>query len=112
MLRVFILTSITFVLAACSGGADRLEKIKAKGELVVLTRNAATTFYESREGYMGVEYEMAQAFADSLDVKVRFIQKQDVSSLFEGVSNGKADFSAAGLTHTSERENSFLFGLL
>lgn len=110
MLRVFILTSIVFVLAGCSNGADRLEKIKAKGELVVLTRNAATTFYESREGYMGVEYEMAQAFADSLGVQVRFIQKDDVSSLFDGVNNGKADFSAAGLTHTLDREKEFLFG--
>ena len=110
MLRVFILISLVFVLAACSNGADRLEKIKAKGELVVLTRNAATTFYESREGYMGIEYEMSQAFADSLGVKVRFIQKEDVSSLFDGLNNGKADLSAAGLTHTFDREKEFLFG--
>ena len=110
MLRVFILISLVFVLAACSNGADRLEKIKAKGELVVLTRNAATTFYESREGNMGVEYEMAQAFADSLGVRARFIQKDDVSSLFDGINNGKADFSAAGLTRTLEREKEFLFG--
>lgn len=110
MLRVLILTGIAFVLAGCSNGTDRLEKIKAKGELVVLTRNAATTFYESREGNMGVEYEMARAFADSLGVKVRFIQKNDVSSLFDGVNSGKADFSAAGLTLTTERENTFLFG--
>ena len=110
MLRVLILASLVFTLLACSNGADRLEKIKAKGEIVVLTRNAATTFYESREGFMGVEYEMAQSFADSLGVKVRFIQKQDVSSLFEGIKNGNADFSAAGLTHTVEREKVFLFG--
>ena len=110
MLRVFILTSIVFSLIACSNDADRLEKIKGKGELVVLTRNAATTFYESREGHLGVEYEMAKAFADSMDVEVRFIQKDDVSSLFEGISKGEADFAAAGLTHTFEREKTFLFG--
>lgn len=110
MLRVFILTSITFFLIACSNGADRLEQIKEKGELVVLTRNAATTFYESREGHLGVEYEMAKAFADSMDVKVRFIQKDDVSSLFEGITKGEADFAAAGLTHTVKREKNFLFG--
>lgn len=110
MLRFFILTSIAFALVGCSNEIDRLEQIKAKGELVVLTRNAATTFYESREGYMGVEYEMSQDFADSLGVKVRFIQKEDVSSLFDGVNNGNADISAAGLTHTFEREKDFLFG--
>jgi peptidoglycan lytic transglycosylase F len=110
MLRVFILASLAFSLIACSNGENRLENIKAKGELVVLTRNAATTFYESREGHMGVEYEMSKAFADFLGVKVRFIQKEDVSSLFEGINKGEADFAAAGLTHTPERGKDFLFG--
>ena len=97
-------------LTSCSNEGDRLEKIKAKGELIVLTRNAATTYYKSREGYMGVEYEMAKAFADSIDVKARFILKDDVSDLFKAINMGNADFAAAGLTHTTKRENGFLFG--
>ena len=43
-LRLFIFLSITLLLGSCSDGGDRLEQIKAKGELVVLTRNAATTY--------------------------------------------------------------------
>ena len=110
MLRVLILICSALSLMACSNGAERLEKIKAKGEIVVLTRNAATTFYETGKGYLGVEYEMAQAFAESIGVDARFIQKSDVSSLFEGVNKGEADFAAAGLTRTEDREKSFLFG--
>jgi len=109
-LRVVALTSIVLILASCSIGDDRLDKIKAKGELVVLTRNAATTFYESREGYMGVEYEMAKAFADSIGVKVRFITKDNVSDLLSALNQRGGDLAAAGLTHTEERAKRFLFG--
>lgn len=108
--RFISFISIVLVLGSCSNGADRLEKIKAKGELVVLTRNAATTYYESREGHVGVEYDMAKAFADSLGVKVRLVLKDNVSDLFKAVNEGKADLVAAGLTQTKEREINFLFG--
>ena len=101
---------VVAVLASCSNGTDRLQQIKARGELIVLTRNAATTYYESREGNLGVEFEMVKAFADFLGVKVRFITKEDVSSLFSSIRKGNADFAAAGLTQTKEREEDFLFG--
>lgn len=108
--RFFIISSITLILGACSNEGDRLEQIKEKGELVVITRNAATTYYESREGYMGVEYEIAKAFADSLGVEVRFVTKEDISDLFKSVNEDYGDLVAAGLTHTEERAKKFLFG--
>lgn len=108
--RFFIILSITLILGACSNEGERLEQIKEKGELVVITRNAATTYYESREGYMGVEYEIAKAFADSLGVEVRFVAKEDISDLFKSVNEGYGDLAAAGLTHTEERAKKFLFG--
>lgn len=110
MLYRLSLTVVILMLTACSNGGDRLDKIKAKGELVVLTRNAATTYYESREGYLGVEYEMARSFADSIGVKVRFVTKEDVSNLFSALEEGYGDIAAAGLTHTDSREENFLFG--
>jgi len=110
MLGRLSLIAIILMLTACSNGGDRLDKIKAKGELVVLTRNAATTYYESREGYLGVEYEMAQSFADSIGVKARFVIKEDVSDLFNALNEGYGDIAAAGLTHTENREEDFLFG--
>lgn len=110
VISLFAVVSIFFTLGACSNGSNSLEKIKAKGELVVLTRNAATTYYESREGYLGVEYEMVKAFADYLGVAVRIVTKEDVSDLFAGINNGDADLVAAGITHTKEREQHFSFG--
>jgi membrane-bound lytic murein transglycosylase F len=110
MLRVLIFTSVALIITSCSKGEDRLEKIREKGELVVLTRNAATTYYESREGPLGVEYDIAKAFADSLGVKIRFILKQNISDLFSAIKKGDADFIAAGLTRTTNRKEKFLFG--
>lgn len=107
---LLVLISIVLTLYSCSSGTDYLDKIKAKGELVVLTRNAATTYYESREGFMGVEYEIAKAFADSLGVKARFITKEDISDLFVSVNQGYGDLAAAGLTNTKEREKIYMFG--
>ncbi len=98
------------VLSACAREPDSLQQIKQRGELVVLTRNAATTYYESREGYQGVEYEMASAFAESLGVKVRFEVREDLASLFTSLENKEADLIAAGITRTAEREQRFLFG--
>jgi len=110
MLRVLIIAGLVISLIVFSNGEERLEDIKAKGELVVLTRNAATTYYESREGFMGVEYDMIKAFADSIGVKARFIVKEDIADIFDAISDGKADIAAAGLTQTRERESKFLFG--
>lgn len=110
VLSFLTLSCIVLTLASCSNGSDRLEQIKAKGELVVLTRNAATAFYESGEGYLGVEYEMVKAFADSIGVEAKFIIKEDVSDIFNSIREGDGDIAAAGLTHTEERAKSFLFG--
>lgn len=110
MLRTLIFINIVLFLSSCSNGDEQLKKIINKGEIVVATRNAATTYYESREGLLGVEYDMAKSFADSLGVNVRFIVKENISDLFSTVNDGKADFAAAGLTHTQERDNQFLFG--
>jgi len=110
VLHFFTLTCVALILSSCSNEMDRLEQIKAKGELIVVTRNAATTYYESREGHVGVEYDMAKAFADSLGVKIRVIVKDNVSDLFKAVNKGEGDLAAAGLTQTKEREINFLFG--
>lgn len=97
------------LLASCSSG-DRLDNIQEKKILTVVTRNAPTTWYESREGDAGFEYELAKSFASYLDVKLKFVTQDSVSGILELIQQGKADVAAAGLTRTPERENGFLFG--
>jgi len=109
-LNLIILVISSLILSACFSNSDRLDNILSKGELVVVTRNAATTYYESREGEVGFEYEMAKDFADSIGVKARFVTKDDLTDLFSEISVGNADIAAAGLTVTDGREDDFLFG--
>lgn len=88
-----------------------LNNIKARGEMVVVTRNAPTTYYETHTGqFAGFEYDMVMAFADYLGVKPRFIIKDTINELLETLAKGEADFAAAGLTVTEQRNKTFIFG--
>lgn len=109
---LFLAGSIATTLAAsaCMPGDQSLNRIKTRGELIVLTRNAPTTYYEGREGYAGLEYDMARAFAAHLGVEARFIVKDGVVEMLEALSKGEGDIVAAGLTRTGSRASNFLFG--
>jgi membrane-bound lytic murein transglycosylase F len=89
---------------------NRLDLIREKGELVVLTRNAPTTFYEYRDQPAGLEYEMAKAFADSLGVRVRFRVLDSVPAVLDALSDGTGDIAAAGMIRTATRSERFDFG--
>jgi len=97
------------LLVACSSG-DRLDNILQKKILTVVTRNAPTTWYEGRDGNAGFEYDLAKSFAAYLDVELKLVMEDSVSGILEMTQQGKADVAVAGLTHTAERENGFLFG--
>ena len=98
-----------FWLSACSND-QRLNRILNDGELVVVTRNAPTTYYEGREGLAGYEYELIQGFAKHLGVEPRFVIKDNLGEILPLLEQGEADIAAAGLTQTEDRAGSFLFG--
>lgn len=87
-----------------------IEKIRQEGVLLVLTRNAPTTYFLGRNGYEGFEYELVNAFADHLGVEAKFIALDTTHDILEKLTKGEGHFGAAGLTRTKEREASFLFG--
>jgi len=107
--RLAAILLLAVMVSACSKPPSRLDRIRAKGELVVVTRNAPTTYYEGREGMAGFEYEMVNAFATSLGVTPRFVLKDTISEMLPLLENGEVDLAAAGLTRTDEREKRFLF---
>lgn len=101
-----------FVLAACSGHDDaRLRAIKANGTLVVLTRNAPTTYYINHDNKpAGPEYDMVIAFAKSIGVKPKFVIKDSVAGMLHALAHGEGDMVAGGITRTSKRAKAFAFG--
>ena len=109
--------SITLLLLITStivwwflGQKSVLDEIKKNKELVVLTRNAPTTYYFGRSGPEGPEYDLVRAFAEYLGVKTRFETYDNISEVLAALKRGEGDLAAAGLTRTEIREQQFLFG--
>lgn len=56
--------ALLLALSACTDNDAYIERIKEQGKLVVVTRNAPTTYYEGRDGATGFEYDLVSAFAE------------------------------------------------
>jgi membrane-bound lytic murein transglycosylase F len=109
-LRLALLLVLTGVVAGCTNPPPVLEQIQAAGELVVVTRNSPTTYYEGPEGIKGLEYDLVQLFAEQLKVKVRFVLADSLADIFAMVTDGSAHIAAAGLTVLPSRKTRLKFG--
>ena len=87
-----------------------LQQIQNAGELIIVTRNSPTTYYEGPEGPTGFEYELAKKFADSLGVKLKIVIPENLNDIFAMLEDGRAHFAAAGLTITEARKQRVIFG--
>lgn len=97
-------------LLACSPTYDnQLQRVKAAGELVVLTHVSPSTYYETPEGPAGFEYDLAREFADSLGVGLRVVTVGRSAAVLPQLLSGQADFAAAGLAVTAARAEQFRF---
>ncbi|MFB4202712.1 Membrane-bound lytic murein transglycosylase F [wastewater metagenome] len=106
-----LLLAVTLPLSGQGSGPRSLAAIRASGELVVLTRNAPTTYYIGRDGRpTGPEHDLVEAFAEHLGVSVRYRVAPTVDAVIEGMAAGGADLAAAGLTITGPRRERFRFG--
>lgn len=105
---------LSLLLVACDKPVEKslshLERVKQKGELLVLTRNGPTTFYEGPEGPAGFEYDIAIGFAKYLGVSLRLKIPEKFSDILKQVESGQPDFAAAGLTVTEARKQRVNFG--
>ncbi|HHJ11702.1 MAG TPA: transporter substrate-binding domain-containing protein, partial [Chromatiales bacterium] len=89
---------------------SELDAVREPGELVVVSRNNPTTWYEGPHGPAGFEYDLARAFADSLGVRLRMVKAESVGELIGMVQNHTVDMAAAGLTVTESRKRVLRFG--
>jgi len=108
---------VSLGLLLCASGCrtevrapDPLAALREGGELVILTRNAPTTYYEGRDGITGFEYELATAFAESLGLTPRFEILETTADIFAAIEAGEGHIAAAGLTRTPTRQARFQFG--
>lgn len=92
-----ILTLSLITLTACNKSTSHLERVKQSGELVIVTRDASTHYFEGPDGPAGLEYDLAERFAEHLGVKLRVIVAARAADVLPMVERGEADI-AVGVT--------------
>jgi membrane-bound lytic murein transglycosylase F len=95
---------LVMLLFGCSEPQNELQRVLKEQQLVVLTRNAASTYFEGPQGPQGLEYDLARGFADHLGVNLQIVVASNVSEVLTRLAEGEADFAAAGLTVTRPRQ--------
>ncbi len=88
---------------------DTLAQIKRTGVLRVLTINGPNTYYEGANGALGLEYDLAASFADSLGVDLTLEVTDNFASLIPRLLRGDAHIAAAGFTITEQRRQVLKF---
>lgn len=86
---------------------NRIAAIVERGELHVSTVQSPLTYATINGKVYGLDYELAQQFADYLGVKLKVTVRQNISQLFDDLDHGDADLLAAGLVYNSERVQSY-----
>jgi len=108
-IKLTIICTAFLFFSGCSDTDSALESVKKRGELTVLTRLDPTTYTTDKSGTSGFEYELATQFANKLGVRIHFIFPDKFHDLLQLTSEHTADFAAAGLSITPEREKNLIF---
>jgi peptidoglycan lytic transglycosylase F len=103
---------VFFLLILLLSGCGRnLPPPEAGGELVVLTRQGPTTYYEGPDGAkVGLEHDLVTLFAKRQGWHVRFEVEDSLDRLYSRLKKQSAHLAAASLTETPERLRYARFG--
>jgi len=106
------LLALAIVAFAMSGGREvsELERIRERGRVVMLTINGATTYYVGATGEAGFEYDLARAFARSLDLPLEVLTLDSVEALLPALTARRGDFISANFSATPARQREARFG--
>src|SRR5690606_36713810 len=86
--------------AGCSEKPKALEELRGRGVLRVVTINSQTSYYLGAHGPEGIEFQLARAFAESLDINLVNTPVADARAMQAEMAAGKADLAAARITAT------------
>jgi len=109
-LRLLLIIVLASLIGTCSSPPPILEQVLETGELRVVTRNSPTSYSVSPDGPTGPEFDLAQAFAEDLDVSLVILSVNSVSEILPMLLSGEAHMAAAGLSITDARREHLNFG--
>ena len=93
-----IIALLACLACACEQGPKPVAPIAQSGELVVLTVNGPTTYFEDAQGLpSGLEYDLATMFANELKVKATFVLTDNPAKIDRLLREGQAHLAAASL---------------
>ena len=87
----------------------QLDQIQQRGALRVGTLFGATTYIENEKGPSGLEYELAQQFADYLGVELVMVPAHHLTELSSKLKHNEIDLIASAITITEPRRAQFRF---
>lgn len=109
--KLLLLIATAVLLSACSESDPVMKDIRKQGKLIVLTRNAPTTYYlDANDQPAGFEYDLSKALADSLNVDVEYKLYDNIEEIMAAINKGEGHIVAAGLTQTDSRALNQNFG--
>lgn len=89
---------------------NHIAAIQARGVLRVSTIVSPLTYTQFNGKISGLDYELAQQFADYLGVKLQITVRPNINALFDDLDNDAADLLAAGLVYNTERSRHYQAG--
>lgn len=85
------------IIYQLTGGYD-LADLKDAGELVVVSRESDTTWYQDSNGEAGPEYEYMASLAEYLEVDLRFDIRRNDQAVIDAIRENEGHLAAAGFT--------------
>ena len=110
MKNVWLLVLTCICMTACRTRQQSAEvtiydltQIKDSGELVALTLNSSTSYFDYRGEPMGFQYELADQFTRSLGVKLKIKVAQNARDLVHKLLQGEGDLIDDNLPVTKDQ---------
>jgi membrane-bound lytic murein transglycosylase F len=99
-------------LTACDKHEKPLPSARESGEIVVLTVNSPTTYYEdASDQFAGLDHDLINAFADELGLKPRFEVLSSSAALIPALKARRGHVAAGSLVPSLEGDKYVRFGL-
>ena len=98
---LFKLASSTLSLSLCLLAAgcqqsDSLDQIQSEGELIVVTRNSPTTYYQDKSGPTGFEFALTELLAQELGVALKIQPEFSLDAIFLKLRRNEAHLQRRG----------------
>ena len=106
-LLLVVVIGVTWIL----GSDTTLEDLRRDGELVVVSRESATTLTRDGDVTRGPVYDYLNSFAQFLGVDLRFEMRDNSREVHDAIARDEGHIGAAGMTyHPPLRDRGVLFG--